>query len=57
MVLGDVFLDVSNPNINVYDINTCNMNFIQNEHVKLDETFLDTQGLFKAYLLNFMNYT
>ena len=31
------------------------MNFIQNEHIKLDKTCLDTQGHFKANLSNFMD--
>ena len=30
------------------------MNLIQNEHVKLDEICIDTQGRFKANLLNIM---
>ena len=52
MVLGDVFQDVSNPNILVYDFSTSHMNFIQNEHVKLNETGIDTQGRFKRKLSN-----
>ena len=52
MVLGDNFPDVSNPNTIIYKFNTSQMNFIQNEHVKLDETFLDVQGRLKAYLSN-----
>ena len=31
------------------------MNLIQNEHIKLDETHLDVQGHFKAYLSNVLN--
>ena len=54
LVLGDVFPDVFNPNMIVYDFNTSQMNFIRNEHVKLDETCLDTQGNFKAHLSNIM---
>ena len=44
MVLGDDFPDVSNPNTIVYKFNTSHMTFIQNKHVKLDETHLDVQG-------------
>ena len=36
----------------VYNFNTSNMNFIQNEHVKLNQTLLDVQGRLKAYLSN-----
>ena len=42
MVLGDVFPDVSNPNMIKYEFSTFKMNFTQNEPVKLDETCLDT---------------
>ena len=52
MVLVDVCPDVSNPNIFVFEFRTTHMNFIQNKHVKLDETCLDTQGRFKAKLSN-----
>ena len=52
MVLGDVFSDDSKPSMFVYDFRTSHMNFIQNEHVKLDKTCIDTQGHFKANLLN-----
>ena len=31
------------------------MNFTQNEHVKLNETCLDTQGHFEEHLSNIMN--
>ena len=31
------------------------MNFTQNEHVKLNETCLDTKGHFKATFSNFMD--
>ena len=55
VVLGDNFPDDSNPNIIFYKFNTSHMNFIQNEHVKLDETCLDTQGLFKENLSNIMD--
>ena len=54
MVLGDVFLDVSNPNMIVYEFNTSHMNFIKNKHVKLDKTCIDTQDHFKANLSIFM---
>ena len=33
---------------------TYNMSFIQNKHVKLDETCIDKQGHFKACLSNIM---
>ena len=55
MVFGDIFLDVSNPNILLYVFRTSDMSFIQKEHVKLDETCLDTQSRFKANLSNVMN--
>ena len=56
MVLGDFCLDISNPNIILHEIITSKMNFIQNEHVKREETFLDTQGRFKANLSNVMDF-
>ena len=40
MVLGDVFPDVSNPNMLIYNFRTSHMNFIQNERVKLNKTCL-----------------
>ena len=55
MVLGDNFPDVSNSITIFYKFNTSQMNFIQNEHIKLDETRLDVQSHFKAYLLNIMD--
>ena len=55
MVLGDVFSDVSNPNKTLYEFMNSYMNFIKNEHVKLDETCIDTQGCFKAKHLNVMD--
>ena len=39
----------------VYDFRTYHMSFIQNEHVKLDNTYIDTQGRFKANLSNIMD--
>ena len=39
----------------VYEFNTSHTKFTQNEHVKLIKTCLDTQGLFKAHLLNVMD--
>ena len=39
--------EVSNPNMLVYKFRTYNMILIQNEHVKIDETYIDTQGRFK----------
>ena len=55
MVLGDNFLDVSNKITILYKFNTSDRNFIQNKHIKIDETRLDVQGHFKAYLLNVMD--
>ena len=55
MVLGDVCPDVSNPKILVQVFRTSHMNFIQNEHVKFDETCLDTQGHFKVNMSNVMD--
>lgn len=48
-VLGGVFLYVSNQSIIFYEVMTWNMNFIQNEEVKLDETCLETRGHFNAH--------
>ena len=36
-------------------VRTSHINFIQNKHVKLDKTCLDTQGCFKANLSNVMD--
>ena len=55
MVLGDVFLDFSRPNMFVYKFRTSHINFIENEHIKLDETCKDTHGHLKANLLNVMD--
>ena len=55
MVLGDVFLDVLNPNMLVYKFRASNIYFIQNKNVKLDETHVDTQGHFKVNLSNIMD--
>ena len=55
MVDGDVFPEFSNPNMIVYDFRTSQLNFIQNKHVKLNETCLDTQGHFKATFSNVMD--
>ena len=55
MVLGDVGPDVSNPNMIIDEFRNSHMNFIQNKHVKLEETYIDTQGRFKANLSNVMD--
>ena len=55
MVLADVHPDVSNPDLIVYEFITFHVNFTQYKNIKLDETFLDTQGHFKANLLNVMD--
>ena len=55
MVRGDVWHNSSNPNMFVYDFRTSHINFIQNEHVKLNETYKNTQGRFKANLSNVMD--
>ena len=55
MVLGTVCAYFSNPNILLYDFITYHMNFIQKEHVKLDETCIDARGRLKANLPNVMN--
>ena len=47
---GDVCMDVLNPNMIFYDFTNFQVNFIKNKHVKLDETWLDTQGRFKEKL-------
>ena len=54
MVIWDVFLDISDPNMLVYEIFTYNISFIQNEHVKFDEKRQDTQGNYKANLSKVM---
>ena len=41
MVLGDIFPDVSNKNMLVYDFRTSDLNFILNEHVKLYKTCIE----------------
>ena len=55
MLFGDICLDVSNPNMLVYDLMTSHTNFTQNKYIKLDETCQDTQGHFKARLSNVMD--
>ena len=55
IVLGDVLTDLSNPKNILQNFITPHMNLIQNEHIKLDETFLDTEGHFKATLSNVMD--
>ena len=55
MVLGDVFPKVSNPNMPRHEFRTSHMNFIKNKQVKLDETFVETEGSFKAELSNVMD--
>ena len=55
LVLGDVCRYFSNPNMIVYEFRTSHMDFIQNKHVKHDETCIDTQGHFKAHLSNVMD--
>ena len=52
MVLGDNFLEFSNPKTIIYNIKISHINFIQNEHVKLAETRIVAQGNLKAYLSN-----
>ena len=51
----DSYLDVSTQNMFLYKFRTYHMIFIKNEHVKLDETYIDTQGYFKAHLSNVMD--
>ena len=55
MVLGDNLPNFSNPITIFYKLNTSHMNFIQNKHVEFDETCLDVQRHFKAYLSNVMD--
>ena len=47
-------MEVSNPNMFYYEFRTYHKSFIQKEHVKLDETYIDSQGHFKANLSNVM---
>ena len=51
MVLGDVCLDFSNPNMFVHEYITSHMNLIQ-KRVILEETCIDRQGRFKEKLSN-----
>ena len=39
LILRDLHLDVSNSNMIVHDFRTSHINFIQNEYIKLDETY------------------
>ena len=55
MVLDDICLDVSKPNMLIYEFRTSHINFIQNEQVKLDKTCKDTKGHFKSNLSNVMD--
>ena len=55
MVLGDVFPDISNLNMLIYEFRTSHKNFTQNKYVELDEKFLDTRGHFKANFSNVMD--
>ena len=48
-------LEVSNPNKIVYEFSTSQMNFTENEYIKLDKTYLDTHGRFKAIFSNVMD--
>ena len=45
MVLGDIFLEVSNPNMFLYEFKTSHINFIQNEQIILEETCYDIRGI------------
>ena len=40
----------------VYEFRTYHINFIQNEHVKLDETYINIQGHFKENLLTVKDF-
>lgn len=55
IVLRDVFADLSNPNMTIYEFRTSNNNFIQNEQAKLDETCLNTEGYVKETLSNIID--
>ena len=55
MVLGDVCLSVSKLNMIFYNFRTSYMNLIKKEHVKLNETCINSEGRFKANLLNVMD--
>ena len=55
LVLEVFFLDISNLNTSFYKFRTSHINFIQNKHVKLDETYQGTQGHFEANLSNVMD--
>ena len=50
----ELYLDVFNQNVIVYEFRNFHINLIQNKHVKLDETYIDRQGRFKENLLNIM---
>ena len=49
------YVDVSTPNMCVYLFRTYHMSFIQNKHVKHDETYIVTQRCFKTSLSNDVN--
>ena len=55
LILGDVFLDVSNLNMILYEFITAHMNFTENEHVKHDEALLNIQGYLKSHYSNDMD--
>ena len=52
IVVADVWQEFSRRNMISYEFITSHMNFTLNEHVKLDETYLDTQGHFRVTHLN-----
>ena len=52
MVLADNFPNISKPITILYYFNTSQLNFIKNKKIKHDETRLDIQGQFNAYLSN-----
>ena len=49
------YRDISTANMFIYDFRTYHMSFIQNEHVKLDKIYIDTEGHFKENLSNVMD--
>ena len=55
MVFGDNFPDSSSPNTIFYEFRTYHMSLLKNKHVKHDETYIDTQGRFKAIVSNIMD--
>ena len=51
----ELYQDVSTPNLLEFKLRKYQMSFKKNKHVKIDETYLDTQGRLKVRLSNVMD--